>query len=109
MNPQEKERLRELAEASRGFDKQPYNIGAYERYHAVVRTPAAILSLLEENEALAKKSAAVDSLHQRLTHDGFGFWLPDLCVKGPCRSEDKPTMAEMLDEIQRAAMQHKGD
>lgn len=51
MNQQDKDRLRELAGSASEWDVQ-----SYRDYYAHA-TPSAILSLLEENEALARDAA----------------------------------------------------
>ncbi len=41
----------------------------------------------------------LDILEESLEHDGYGWWLPDICIKETQNSEARPNTAEILAAI----------
>lgn len=101
MNQQDKDRLRELADLCGTYHSEGALIHTHSArgiVDAFKRSELAILSLLEENEALSKKAARYDWLRVGDT---------DLLV--PFHTEEGLPVGVAFDDAVDAAMQHKGD
>lgn len=57
-------------------------------------SPDRIARLLARLEEAERDAARLGRLHQSLEDDGYGYWLPEKCVKPDQQSDEPPTMDE---------------